>query len=110
MFKAIILFIKTHIVVSTITATVIVSTVVAAPIMIENYKLDKDVKENLNMLVSSNFQTNVNNSTENTQVRNEDNTAINTNELLTFRIEKVYSKKGGGNIVKDMQGLSLIHI
>lgn len=86
MFKAIILFIKTHIIASTITATVVVGTAIATPIVVENYKLDKNVKENLGMLATNNNETGTNTITNNNETLNKDN-QNNTNEELTFKIE-----------------------
>lgn len=98
MFKIILAFIKAHTIATAITTTVVVSTAVATPIVVENYKLDKNVKENLDMLVSSNYKSTSDNKEEEKNVilnNNEqpsENKSVNTNELLTFRIEKVYSQ------------------
>lgn len=98
MFKTILAFIKAHTIATAITTTVVVSTVVATPIIVENYKLDKNVKENLDMLVSSDYKsTSDNNEAEKNVILNNDelpteNKSVNTNEPLTFRIEKVYSQ------------------
>lgn len=109
MFKSIIAFIKAHTLVTAISTTVVVSTAVVTPIVVENYKLDKDVKENLYMLVASNFQSDENNNqvknevqevvnTENQEQHNEissETLSVSTNkEPLKFRIEKVYSQDG----------------
>lgn len=107
MFKAILLFIKTHAVATAITTTVVVGTTVATPIIVDNIKLDNMVKENLNMLVSSNFEesNNTNETASDTETA-EDNQQenANTNEPLTFRVVEVKTKTEGGKIVKDMQG------
>lgn len=97
MLKAIFLFIKAHAVATAITTTVVVGTAVAAPIAVNNYILDKEVKNNLSMLAPSNFQSESNSKEDKKPV-------VNKDEPLTFRIEKEYYKKEGGNIVKDMQG------
>lgn len=111
MFKSILLFIKAHAVATVITTIVVVGTAVIAPITINNYILDKNIRENLNMLVSSNFQSDVNNQTvEDNHVPNETQTVVNTDEPLTFRIEKVVIKQEGGGIVKDMQGNDAIEM
>ena len=110
MFKAILAFIKTHVISTAITTTVVVGAAIATPIIVENYKLDKDVRENLGMLVSSNYKApSDSNEIENDVMINDneqiiENKSVNTNEPLTFRIEKVYHKTEGGSIVKDMQG------
>lgn len=135
MLKAILLFIKAHAIATaaTVTTTVVVGTAaVAAPTIIENYKLDKEVKENLHMLASaSGVQQGVSDSKveENTQVENNEvvenaqetnvvtentqkventqanDTKKNDDEPLTFRIEKtIIPAKKGGNIVKNMKG------
>ena len=96
MFKAIILFIKAHIIASTITATVVVGTAIATPIVVENYKLDKNVKENLGMLATNNNETSTNTITNSNETLNEDN-QNNANEELTFKIEKVVIKTEDGN-------------
>lgn len=107
MLKAILIFIKTHVILTTITVTVAGGATVAASVIVNNYILDKNVKENLGMLVSSDYVVkNYNensNIIDNNQVSNED-IKVNTNKPLTFRIERVVTKKNGGNIVKDMQG------
>lgn len=116
MFKTILAFIKAHTIATAITTTVVVSTAVATPIVVENYKLDKEVKENLNMLVSSNYNSTSDNKEEeknvilNNDEQPTENKPVNTNEPLTFRIEKVYHKTEGGNIVKDMQGNDAIEM
>lgn len=98
MFKAIFLFIKAHTIATIVTTTVVVGTVVATPIVVENYNLDKQVRENLDMLVSSDYKVpSDNNETKNNVVSNNneqpsENKSVNTNEPLTFRIEKVYSQ------------------
>lgn len=111
MFKSILLFIKAHAVATVITTTVVVGTAVVAPLAINNYILDKNVRENLSMLASSNFQSDVNNQTvEDNNVSNETQNVANTDEPLTFRIEKVVIKQEGGGIVKDMQGNDAIEM
>ena len=98
MFKAIFLFIKAHTIATIVTTTVVVGTVVATPIVVENYNLDKQVRENLDILVSSDYKVpSDNNETKNNVVSNNneqpsENKSVNTNEPLTFRIEKVYSQ------------------
>lgn len=98
MFKAILLFIKAHTISTIVTSAVVVTTAVATPIVVENYKLDKNVKENLDMLVSSDYKsTSDNKEAEKNVILNNDeqpieNKTVNTNEPLTFRIEKVYSQ------------------
>ncbi len=99
MFKAILLFIKTHALATALTTTVVVGTAVVTPIAINNYNLDKTVKENLGMLVSSNFKVD-----DSSNIIENVSEQIDTNEPLTFRIEKIYTETEGGNIVKDMQG------
>lgn len=69
MIKAILLFIKTHAVATAITTTAVVGTTVAAPIVVENIKLENKVKQNLDMLVSSNFQ--VSSTTNTNEIKNE---------------------------------------
>lgn len=104
MFKTILAFIKAHTMVTAITATVVVSTVIATPIIVENYKLDKNVKENLDMLVSSDYKsTSDNNEIKNNVILNDDelsneNKSINTNEPLTFRIETEKHKSEDGRV------------
>ena len=110
MFKVILAFVKAHAIATAITTIVVVSAAIVTPMIIENYKLDKNVRENLDMLVSSDYKsTSDNNETEKNVISNNDeqptaNQSVNTNEPLTFRIEKVYNKTEGGNIVEDMQG------
>ena len=103
MLKAILLFIKAHAIATAVTTTVVVGTAVAAPIAVSNYNLDKKVRENLSLLAPSNIvessnkneetnnnkETDDNEMSENNQEQNETNTAVNTDEPLTFRIEEV---------------------
>lgn len=107
MLKTTLLFIKTHVILTTITITVVGGVTVATSIIVNNYILDKNVKENLGMLASSDYivknYDESSNVIDNNQVSNEDS-KNNTNKPLTFRIEKVATKTNGGNIVKDMQG------
>lgn len=105
MLKSILLFIKSHILITSITTIAVAGIIISTSIVINNYMLDKNVKENLGMLVSSDFQSNINNKTlPNDSKTNENNIPINTDEPLTFRIEEVFLKKDGGGIVKDTQG------
>lgn len=99
MLKTILVFIKAHTVATAITVTAVVGVTIVTPIVASNYILDKNVRENLSMLVPSNFQSATNN-----QVQDEPKSNVNTKEPLTFRIEKVEIKQEGGGIVKDMQG------
>lgn len=102
MFKAILTFIKAHIVATSITATVVVSTAIAIPIVVKNYKLDKSIKENLYMLVSSDLQSNKDIKLENgdqNAVNKEQSNNIPTNskdEKLTFTIKRIESNVDGG--------------
>lgn len=98
MLKTILLFIKAHAVATTITATVVVGTAVATPIVVSNYMLDKNIRDNLDMLVSSDFKTSTDNQViedsqeiENNEMQNDIKLTANNKEPLTFRIEKVYN-------------------
>lgn len=87
MFKTIIAFIKAHTIATAITTIVVVSTAVATPIVVENYKLDKAVESNLNLLVKSDFQSN--NNSETTDNYKENQIVIEKkqeNEPLTFKV------------------------
>lgn len=103
MFKAILLFIKAHTIATIVTTTVVIGTVVTTPIVVENYKLDKNVKENLDMLVSSDYKApsdssetekNVILNNDNNNEQHSENKSVNTNEPLTFRIEVISNDNG----------------
>lgn len=100
MFKTILALIKAHTIATAITTTVVVSTVVITPIVVENYKLDKDVKENLYMLVSSDYKApNDSNGIENNVILNdnevkEEKKQIDTNKSLVFQIEEIEKDDG----------------
>lgn len=100
MFKAILLFIKTHAIATTITTVVVVGGVTSAvviPPIVEEYKLTKNVEANLNMLVSSDYQApNEETITDNNEVNNEiveeNKQEADKSIPLTFRIERVEEK------------------
>lgn len=100
MFKAILLFIKTHAIATTITTVVVVggvTTAVVVPPIVEEYKLTKSVEANLNKLVSSNYQ--VSNEETNeviNEVSEENNKEVEDSKPLTFRIERVEEKSENG--------------
>lgn len=103
MFKTILAFIKAHTIATAITTTVVVSTVVATPIIVENYKLDQNVKENLDMLVSSDYNsTSDSNEAEKNVILNNDeqpteNKSVSTNkEELTFTVKRIETNEAGG--------------
>lgn len=107
MLKSILLLIKSHVTltVTLIFTTTVIGLIAAMTIAVKNYELDKNVKKNLSMLTSSNFQTDVENQmNQDSQISNENGPTVNRDEPLTFRIEKVFIKQEGGNIVKDWQG------
>lgn len=76
MLKVILIFIKSHIVIATITTTIVVGTVVATPIIVDNYKKEKDAKQNISsndsVTASSNQTT-----TDNTVISNDTETINN---------------------------------
>lgn len=76
MLKVILIFIKSHIVIAAITTTVVVGTVVATPIIVDNYKKEKDAKQNISsndiVTVSSNQII-----TDNTVISNDKETTNN---------------------------------
>lgn len=107
MFKAILLFIKAHTIATIVTTTVVVGTVVATPIVVENYKLDKNVKENLNMLVSSDYKATSDNTKEENNVilnNNEQPTenipTNNKQEELTFTVKRIEANVDGGTSIE----------
>lgn len=95
MLKTILLFIKAHAVATAITTTVVVKTAVATPIVVSNYQLEKQVEQNINMLVKS--ETLVENSVE--------TPITNVYEPLTFRIEKVTMESTGTAWYEDENGI-----
>lgn len=95
MLKTILLFIKAHAVATAITTTVVVTTAVATPIVVSNYQLEKQVEQNINMLVKS--ETLVENSVE--------TPITNVYEPLTFRIEKVTMESTGTAWYEDENGI-----
>lgn len=100
MFKTILAFIKAHTIATAITTTVVVMAVVATPIIVENYKLDKNVKENLDMLVSSDYKVASDSSEiENNVILNDNEVKdeekqIDTNKPLVFQIEEIEKDDG----------------
>lgn len=84
MLKIILIFIKTHIVAVAITTTVVIGTAVATPIIVENYKKENDVKQNVpsneSVTVSSN-----NIETDNTGISND--TEITDNAIINESTE-----------------------
>lgn len=121
MFKAILIFIKTHAVATAIT-TVVVAGAVAAPIVVDNYKLEKSVEANLGMLAKSDefvandvIETTNNSVVETNTLETSDNSVIkdnsienenivtneevikNNTEPLTFRVERVEVKFENGS-------------
>lgn len=118
MLKAILLFIKGHMVISTITTIVVIGTTIVTPIVIGNYMLDKNVKDNLSMLVSSDFRSDGDNKLENesqelvntigqeqsNEISSETSKISINKEPLKFRIEKVYSSQEGEFSVDYTQG------
>lgn len=103
MFKAILLFIKTHAIATTITTVVVVggaTSAVVIPPIVEEYKLTKNVEANLDMLVSSDYQAqNEETITDNNEVINEiveeNKQEADKTKPLTFRVERIEEK--GGN-------------
>lgn len=86
MFKSILIFIKAHMIGTAITATVVVGTTVTGAIIVNHNILDKEVKEHLDILTSSNFQGDTSNT--NAEI------SVNYNEPLSFRIEKINMEDG----------------
>lgn len=123
MFKAILIFIKTHAVATAITTTVVVTGAVAAPIVVDNYKLEKSVEANLGMLAKSDefvandapettdnsVETNTletidnsvikDNSIENENVVTNEEVITNNTEPLTFRVEREVVKFENGSSI-----------
>lgn len=130
MFKAIFAFIKAHTIVTVITTTAVVGTAVAAPIVvkqIENQKIEIEKKDNVakvNQIVNDNLDLLIKEDdviiTEDNEIEEKhteesnqvmDNTKpqqekeqVNTNEPLTFRIEKVRTTTPGGSGTITMEG------
>lgn len=106
MFKTILAFIKAHTIATAITTTVVVSTAVATPIIVENYKLDKNVKENLDMLVSSDYKSaSDNKEAEKNVILNNDeqpteNISTNNKEQLTFTVKRIETSVDGGTSIE----------
>lgn len=105
MFKAILLFIKTHAIATTITTIVVVGGVTSAvviPPIVEDYKLSKNVEANLDMLVSSDYkvpseETTTNNTKVNNEINEENKQEADKSKPLTFRIERVVIKNPNGD-------------
>lgn len=100
MLKMIIAFIKTHTIATVITTTVVVGTAVATPIIVDNYSLNKNVKDNIHLLAQS--ETDIVQTNETNLENNVKPITVNENEPLTFRIEKVVTENAGsGWMVED---------
>ena len=116
MFKAIFVFIKAHIIGTAIVTTVVVGSTVTGAVVISHNTLDKEVKEHLDILVSSNFQVDTDSAnvetqttpenteaSENTGTTEKSDTSANYDKPLTFRIEKI-STGTNGSLTEGSQG------
>lgn len=107
MLKSILLFIKTHYIITAITVIGVVG-IAVAPMAVENYKLESNVRKNLGMLATSdNYE--ISNNSEINDNAVIDNTSTTSNitetddtEPLTFKIEKIKHeyKDGSGTEYK----------